>query len=795
MTNKVSQLEQLIPAQQAFLQEDFRQCLELLQPFESTVDSRPPSEQIIFQHNIILLKYLNGQYPNPYEFIQRMEELLMETDPIILQQNPFVCYNLAVVYLHLGRYSRVLELLTPHVPKIKTYSFPEWLFRFKMMTILLETNILIGDEDQCTSLFHEMQYIHLPKPTKDYEQQWSNHVQFTHRFLRFHFNDLAFISSTTYEKDRTHLINTAKNIPPKLRFAVETLTTAKADFQQKKTVDSLETLHAALLTISKEYCPIVMNNIGRIHRKLQHPALAATWFLAALEEGNQLVSDSLDHKEGSLSFFEAVDRSCRPAIVLNLAKALFVLREYESAFYAFKEAILSWPDDPLLWERLGECAIFVCSQDVKNNLVDCTTQIASLNGTQTVYTINTSDRFARTIDNIPTDEAEARSYLMSNRTHHNSFLKQLRESQEKESAEMFQFSESADVFAYGPKVVEEASSENPTDLPPVQHDWVSSGTLSMDFGIVCLENATTLALRSIEEKERFRQLKQKQGKQGTPSNTIKQLLAEQQQLVSVLHHSLIQLSYARLSVGEYQLALLAAQQFITFSTNHPTPNAPPPDPYLIYLATLYSGEAYFKLNQVSAAEKALTSLSPEDINQAQQMESARRLAFDPNPSLCLSRANYDIADMASDKASADNDNLIKIAGKSVVSLLPKQPVTQENPTTLILRTQPSISGHVDIHIALFVNLSVVYTLQRAYTKAKETVELVLTIAPQSPAAVLAQVFLEEAIKAEDEDRADEFLFGVRDHRSMIVERLALPVSVHTSFIPHAPSLSNMVNMP
>lgn len=114
---------------------------------------------------------------------------------------------------------------------------------------------------------------------------------------------------------------------------------------------NLLTSHLSSSTVTPQLSTCIANNMGVIHLRVRHYAIAAKFFQNALRFDQQLAANL---RQSTLQTMSSAS-SCE--IMYNLGIAMLHLRRPKEAFQCFLVPIKQYHNNPRLWHRMAEACI------------------------------------------------------------------------------------------------------------------------------------------------------------------------------------------------------------------------------------------------------------------------------------------------------------------------------------------------------------------------------------------------------------------------------------------------------
>ncbi|KAH8358789.1 hypothetical protein KR093_002504 [Drosophila rubida] len=380
----------LCQAHEQFNNAEFDRCLELLQQLET----KGESSGLILRHNRAVVNYYKGGCTQHQALLHELEQLSDgKTVGVSLQHAGSAItvarYNKAVIYYHRHMYGTALERLAPLVTRLEALEkHMAALVATLQLQLLLATNQLNRAEAFLDYLQYKLNLVAsapTPSPNPTPSPSGANEEAATTATAAAAAlaaaAAAATASATASGSGSPVLETTVARVAGESGSALQLLQLLTLVLNRKPVVipedgtPQFAALKAQKYYIMKDFqmaakqlmrinneCTLagtvtpqlstcIANNMGVIHLRVRHYAIAAKFFQNALRFDQQL-ADNL--RQSSLQTMSSA-RSCE--IMYNLGIAMLHLRRPKEAFQCFLVPIKQYHSNPRLWFRMAEACI------------------------------------------------------------------------------------------------------------------------------------------------------------------------------------------------------------------------------------------------------------------------------------------------------------------------------------------------------------------------------------------------------------------------------------------------------
>ncbi|XP_037817098.1 CCR4-NOT transcription complex subunit 10 isoform X2 [Lucilia sericata] len=270
-----------------------------------------------------------------------------EKDLIVSPLTFFTTYNKAVIYYHRHMYKAALDIMEPLFNKINTYDE-----NVLAMLGILELRLLLASNQPKKALFFLEVFLHklginiLHLTSDDYNIQES--------LPRLEDNlgkGLKLMSLLTQVVNKKPVM-VPEDVSPELSALKAHQYYIMKDFQMAaKQLNKINGYRYVNDFYNKELNTLIANNMGVIHLRVRHYAIAANFFQNAISFDKHV---AVNLRNIRLHHMSSV-KSCE--ILYNLGIAMLHLRRPKEAFQCFLVPLKTYHSNPRLWFRIAEACI------------------------------------------------------------------------------------------------------------------------------------------------------------------------------------------------------------------------------------------------------------------------------------------------------------------------------------------------------------------------------------------------------------------------------------------------------
>ncbi|XP_068153395.1 CCR4-NOT transcription complex subunit 10 [Drosophila tropicalis] len=388
----------LCQAHEQFNNNEYDRCLELLQQLESKGESSRP----ILRHNRAVVNYYKSGCTQHATLLQDLEELVLDVKPVTGSGSGSVAsgsdgvsvglslkhggggsaatvarYNKAVIYYHRHMYATALEKLSPLVGRLEALEKSILaLVATLQLQLLLATNQLNRAEAFLDHLQYKLNLVssaptivtttNTSSSSSSNNTSASNPEEATAAAPTVGSADpvvarvgnegskgtsLQLLQLLTHVLNRKPVLVTEDGSPEYAALKAQQYYIMK-DFQMAaKQLMRINNECTQSSTITPHLSTCIANNMGVIHLRVRHYAIAAKFFQNALNFDKQL---AFDLRQRTLQTMSSA-HSCE--ILYNLGIAMLHLRRAKEAFQCFLVPIKQYHNNPRLWLRMAEACI------------------------------------------------------------------------------------------------------------------------------------------------------------------------------------------------------------------------------------------------------------------------------------------------------------------------------------------------------------------------------------------------------------------------------------------------------
>ncbi|XP_061390103.1 CCR4-NOT transcription complex subunit 10 [Musca vetustissima] len=328
---------------------NYDECIGILEQLESL-----KGKDLKIQHNQMVAKFYKGKCKGYVDLLKSLKDLstneksrnssatTSNTPP-----SPVPLYNMGVIYYHRHMYQTALYTLKPVVDKIDAYDANT----IAMVGVLMLRLLLATNQPQKAYLFLEEISRHLSINIAPLAADDGNVQESTPRLEEKFNKPLKLLSLLTHVVNRK-IVQVPEDGSAEFAALKAHQYYIMKDFQmaakqlKKINVDSyMDGIY------NHELNTLIANNMGVIHLRVRHYAIAANFFQNAINFDKHIASN--------LRFAELHDmgsaKSCE--ILYNLGIAMLHLRRPKEAFQCFLVPLKTYHSNPRLWFRISEACI------------------------------------------------------------------------------------------------------------------------------------------------------------------------------------------------------------------------------------------------------------------------------------------------------------------------------------------------------------------------------------------------------------------------------------------------------
>ncbi|XP_020811385.1 CCR4-NOT transcription complex subunit 10 [Drosophila serrata] len=368
----------LCQAHEQFNNSEFDRCLELLQELETRGESSGP----VLRHNRAVVSYHKGGCTQHAALMKELEALTADADTssgeassgLTLKQGAAAAtvarYNRAVIYYHRHMYGTALEKLAPLVARLEALEKSmAALVATLQLQLLLATNQLNRAEAFLDYLQYKLNLV-ATAPSSTPGEDANAAAGTGSPPAATPSTVVATPAGTTVEGpvpglggslQLLQLLTLVLNRKPVVIQEDGTPEYAALKAQQYYIMKDFQMAAKQLMrinnectqagTVTPQLSTCIANNMGVIHLRVRHYAIAAQFFQNALNFDKQLARNL---RQSTLQTMSSA-RSCE--ILYNLGVAMLHLRRPKEAFQCFLVPIKQFHSNPRLWLRMSEACI------------------------------------------------------------------------------------------------------------------------------------------------------------------------------------------------------------------------------------------------------------------------------------------------------------------------------------------------------------------------------------------------------------------------------------------------------
>ncbi|KAH8284071.1 hypothetical protein KR054_009343 [Drosophila jambulina] len=378
----------LCQAHEQFNNSEFDRCLELLQELETRGESSGP----VLRHNRAVVSYHKSGCTQHAALMKELEALTADADTspgeasssgLTLKQGAAAAtvarYNRAVIYYHRHMYGTALEKLAPLVARLEALEKSmAALVATLQLQLLLATNQLNRAEAFLDYLQYKLNLV-ATAPSSTPGEDAAAAAGAGSPPAAATSSVVATPAGTAVEGavpglggslQLLQLLTLVLNRKPVVIQEDGTPEYAALKAQQYYIMKDFQMAAKQLMRINNEctqagtatpqLSTCIANNMGVIHLRVRHYAIAAQFFQNALNFDQQLARNL---RQSTLQTMSSA-RSCE--ILYNLGVAMLHLRRPKEAFQCFLVPVKQFHSNPRLWLRMSEA----CIMEHEANLVE-----------------------------------------------------------------------------------------------------------------------------------------------------------------------------------------------------------------------------------------------------------------------------------------------------------------------------------------------------------------------------------------------------------------------------------------
>ncbi|XP_034661922.1 CCR4-NOT transcription complex subunit 10 [Drosophila subobscura] len=368
----------LCQAHEQFNNTEYDRCLELLQQLDTKGESSGP----ILRHNRAVVNFYKSGCTQHAALLQELEELATDVKApqgmgeagagLSLKQGASAAtvarYNKAVIYYHRHMYGTALEKLAPLVTRLEALEKSmSALVATLQLQLLLATNQLNRAEAFLDYLQYTLNLVDkapssnpdevvpatattaAATPSTVVATQGSDAT--VARVTGDSSGSLQLLQLLTHVLNRKPVVITEDGTPHYAALKAQQYYIMK-DFQMAaKQLMRINNECTQAGTVTPQLSTCIANNMGVIHLRVRHYAIAAKFFQNALNFDKHLAANL---RESTLQTMSSA-HSCE--ILYNLGIAMLHLRRPKEAFQCLLVPVKQFHSNPRLWLRMAEACI------------------------------------------------------------------------------------------------------------------------------------------------------------------------------------------------------------------------------------------------------------------------------------------------------------------------------------------------------------------------------------------------------------------------------------------------------
>ncbi|KAH8353825.1 hypothetical protein KR084_004529 [Drosophila pseudotakahashii] len=366
----------LCQAHEQFKNSEFDRCLELLQELETRGESSGP----VLRHNRAVVSYHKTGCTQHSVLLKELEALTADADApgeassgLSLKQGAAAAtvarYNRAVIYYHRHMFGTALEKLAPLVARLEALEKAmAALVATLQLQLLLATNQLNRAEAFLDYLQYKLNLVATAPSSNPTEEPTAVATASPPAVTPSSVvatpggavvegpvpglgGSLQLLQLITLVLNRKPVVIQEDGTPEYAALKAQQYYIMK-DFQMAaKQLMRINNECTQAGTVTPQLSTCIANNMGVIHLRVRHYAIAAKFFQNALNFDQQLARNL---RQSTLQTMSSA-RSCE--ILYNLGVAMLHLRRPKEAFQCFLVPVKQFHSNPRLWLRMAEACI------------------------------------------------------------------------------------------------------------------------------------------------------------------------------------------------------------------------------------------------------------------------------------------------------------------------------------------------------------------------------------------------------------------------------------------------------
>ncbi|XP_013114394.2 CCR4-NOT transcription complex subunit 10 isoform X1 [Stomoxys calcitrans] len=325
---------------------NYDECINILQQLEKLKGRDCKSH-----HNQAVAKFYKGKCKDYWGLLKTLEELDVNESsrniPTISALSPVPLYNKAVIYYHRHMYQTAMDTISPITEKIETYDANA----IAMIGILMLRLLLATNQPQKAYRFLETILGHLGINIATLATDECNVQETVPRLEEKTNKHLKLLSLLTHVVNRKIVVVPEDGSPEFAALKAHQYYIMK-DFQMAaKQLKKINVDSYMGGIYNHELNTLIANNMGVIHLRVRHYAIAANFFQNAINFDKHIASNLRNAELHDMSSA----KSCE--ILYNLGIAMLHLRRPKEAFQCFLMPLKTYHSNPRLWFRIAEACI------------------------------------------------------------------------------------------------------------------------------------------------------------------------------------------------------------------------------------------------------------------------------------------------------------------------------------------------------------------------------------------------------------------------------------------------------
>ncbi|XP_005176125.2 CCR4-NOT transcription complex subunit 10 isoform X1 [Musca domestica] len=329
---------------------NYDECIGILQQLENL-----KGKDCKIHHNQMVAKFYKGKCKDYMDLLKSLKELnssetcksLSSKTPNVAPSSPMPLYNMAVIYYHRHMYQTAIDTLKPVVDKIETYDSNI----MAMVGVLMLRLLLATNQPRKAYFFLEEVLGHLSINITTMAADEGN-IQESAPRLEEKFNKhLKLLSLLTHLVNRK-IVQVPEDGSPEFATLKAHQYYIMKDFQMAaKQLKKINVDSYMGGIYNHELNTLIANNMGVIHLRVRHYAIAANFFQNAINFDKHIASNLRSAELHDM----CSAKSCE--ILYNLGIAMLHLRRPKEAFQCFLVPLKTYHSNPRLWFRIAEACI------------------------------------------------------------------------------------------------------------------------------------------------------------------------------------------------------------------------------------------------------------------------------------------------------------------------------------------------------------------------------------------------------------------------------------------------------